>query len=174
MYLYKNNRTARNNALRMTFLFVTIALLTASCRGRQSPAPPLVDQQVIQDTLSVSGYSIHRVKLPYAHAITDRDGNTKRYGEAWLIKLRLQDAPRISDERIDFAIGDYTVPEYGGWKGGIYFRIYERELLEQLDQQMIRYKFPGADAFVASGLRLNARVDMSMKVEDEKEALGRD
>jgi hypothetical protein len=174
MYLYNKIRNMKSKVSGMALMFVAIVFISAFCRGRQKAAPPMVEQQLVQDSLSVVGYSIHRVKLPYEHEVTDQQGNKRRYSEAWLIKVRLQNAPRPSGERIDFAIGDYMIPEYGSWEGGIYFRIYERALLEQLDQKMIRYRAPGSDEMITSGQRLDAAMDTPRKVEDEKEVLERE
>ena len=45
--------------------------------------------------------------------------------------------------RTDIYIGDYRVPEYGGYKNGVYFKIYDENLLRSLNDQEVSIAVAG-------------------------------
>ncbi len=60
---------------------------------------------------------------------------------------------------LELYIGDYRVPEYGGTRDGLYFRIYDERLLSRLEGKEFRYRFAGPEIhhsgvrFSTTGLR---------------------
>lgn len=100
-------------------------------------------QQPQQDqNLQLKGYEVHfvRAKKPYQYRTEKNE--LKKAEAAYLVLLHFEKRPPVTNERIDFYIGDYKVPEYGGTKTGIYFRIFDQALLNRLNNQPISWKLP--------------------------------
>lgn len=130
----------------MKALLVSIVLLIpfspAACNRRavsEQTAPQAQASgptpEVKTEPLELTGVEIHRVKLSAAQKVRDNEGRERVYEQAWLVLLSFKNPPPVRNERMDFYIGDYRVPEYGGFKDGIYFRIYDESLLQSLNDQ---------------------------------------
>lgn len=135
-------KTIRLN-IKLAFIVITSLFMYSSCQNKpQAVVSTNVEQAKIitQDSISLIDVTVHLVKLDF-----DFKHNDTVYKHAWLIKLQLDNMPAYPAQRIDFAIGDYIIPEYGGWEKGIYFRVYEEQLLDKLNNAEIRYKLPGDD-----------------------------
>lgn len=156
---------------------VMIASTCILCQGKKTVPPAKTDTIVqienIQDSMEFIGYSIHLVKLPVAYETKDAQGKSKRYTEAWLVKFELKNMPRYSAQRIDFSIGDYPISEYGGWEKGIYFRIYEKKLLEKLSSGVIRFRMPSSDTMIFTKQKFEMPASKKFDFEDEAKVLGK-
>ena len=147
------------------------------CQSKKQDAPVAVNaaqQQPAIDSIKLKEYSVHLVKLPFTYVIKDEKGAKKQYDRAWLVKLEFEKIPKLVSLTIDFAIGDYIIPEYGGWKKGIYFKIYQTELLESLNNQEILYRLPDQDNMISTKQVFNISAYKTLKIEDERELLKKD
>ena len=81
--------------------------------------------------------------------------------------------PTYYSERIDFFIGDYRIPEYGGWEGGIYFKVYEEDLLRRLNNAEFLYRLPENKEVVKFDTRFKLPDLDGLEMIDEKSAIGR-
>ena len=73
---------------------------------------------------------------------------------------------------IDFYIGDYRIPEYGGRENRIYFRIHDPKLLESLDGQTISYQVANQGK-VSLGKKFVKPDTKTMKVVSEESVIKR-
>ncbi len=89
--------------------------------------------------LRLEGYDVAFVRLERPYTTRDSLGEEHTYTEAFLVRFEVPH-PGFWGEKIDFFIGDYRVPEYGGWEGGVYFKIYDPAVLMSLDNLDIRYR----------------------------------
>ena len=71
---------------------------------------------------------------------TNQVGKAQRFTEGYVVLLSLT-GPKFSGPKLDLFVGDYEVPEYGGWAKGIYFKVYDPALLSRLDGREFRYRF---------------------------------
>ncbi|NNK88950.1 MAG: hypothetical protein HKO90_11765 [Flavobacteriaceae bacterium] len=127
-----------------------------------------VYQKQEQDTMILKGYDLKLVKLDYPVMI-----NESSYETAWIIKLNLSDMPTYYSERIDFFLGDYQIPEYGGWEGGIYFKVYDEELLRRLNNAEFHCRLPGSSEAVSLDSRFELPDLGSLEMIDENAVIGR-
>lgn len=160
-------------------LLILISLTGVLCQGKKAAGAQMNNlskdesQLPVQDSLVVMSYAIHRVKLPTEHIVTDAKGNKASYELAWLVMLELKNMPKAPAQRIDFAIGEYVVPEYGGWEKGIYFRVYDDDIMSGLNNQAISYRLSPGDKMIISRITLMVPTDKNLKLEDENDLLGR-
>ena len=84
--------------------------------------------------LHIKGYKIFVQQLERPVMRKDEKGEKKRYEKVYVVELKgYFGEPRAIP--IDIYIGDYKIPEYGGTKDGIYFKMYDSALLESLEGQ---------------------------------------
>lgn len=90
--------------------------------------------------ISISSYeiSVHEFEKPFMKI--DTKGTKRSYTKVYIINLK-GNFGEPSAIPVDIFIGDYKVPEYGGTKDGIYFRIYDEKLLEDLENKQFSYGF---------------------------------
>jgi hypothetical protein len=130
------------------------------------------DSQQREEQLRLEGYDVAFVRLERPHTVRDSLGEERTYNEAFLVRLMVPH-PGFWGERVNYFIGDFWVPEYGGWEQGVYFKVYERALFLSLDSLDVRYRI-GSDGPVRSFDRtfvigrLPSQPEMS-----EREAIGR-
>lgn len=136
----------------MKVLSIFIALLvqlspTACNRSGTKTSSPAQSTPVTtteaEKRLELTAIELHKVKLEYPHKVRDKDGPEKAYAEAWLVLLSFRNLPPAADMGMDLFIGDYRIPEYGGFKDGIYFRIYDEQLLQSLNGKEVSVSFAG-------------------------------
>ena len=131
----------------MKAAFIFIALLApfapAACNRAtiETPGPQSTASaqptNVKPQTLELTSVKIHKTRLNYSHKVREKDGKERVYEQAWLVLLSFKNSEPVMDTRIDFYIGDYRIPEYGGTNDGIYFRVYDESLLKSLNNQEI-------------------------------------
>jgi len=121
---------AKYHIILTLFAWQMLAISTTSCA--QHP-----DQEL---TLQLKSVDVHLVKpvKPYQYR-TDKN-ELKTVAQAYLVLFDFEKIPPVTNERTDFYIGDYRIPEYGGTKTGIYFRIYDPAIVNRLNNQPISWK----------------------------------
>lgn len=160
-----------------TLLIPMAAFSLMVCQGKQQAAPPVsavtsVPPPKAQDAMEVIGYTIHRVKLPFAYSAKDAKGSVTQYKEAWLIKLELKNMLRYPAQRVQFAVGDYIIPEYGSWKNGIYFKVYDQATFDKLAQQEIKFRLPNGKEFITTKKQFEGTANKKFSLEDERSVIG--
>jgi hypothetical protein len=124
-------------------LAAAASLLPAACRanpslaGSSGTAPPV-------ETLELKGYELIHLQLAQPLRRLDAAGRPVTFSDAYLVRLEVA-KPQGWDELVRFYVGDYQVPEYGGWERGIYFKIYEPALLTRLAGGELRYRIGSGD-----------------------------
>jgi hypothetical protein len=88
----------------------------------------------------LKGIEVVRAELARPHTAIDAGGEKRQYTHAHVVLLEIEGL-RISGPALEVLIGDYKVPEYGGWERGIYFKVYEAALLEKLAGHEMRWRF---------------------------------
>lgn len=84
--------------------------------------------------LHIKDYKILVQQLERPVMRKDAKGEKQRYEKVYVVELKgYFGGPRAIP--IDIYIGDYKIPEYGGTKDGVYFKIYDSALLEKLEGQ---------------------------------------
>lgn len=111
-------------------LLVTL-LITASTGVFQATAQ---DDKQKRPKISISSYDIYIQVLTKPRIIVDAKGQQKSYTKAYVVRLKGYFAVDRAIP-VDVYIGDYKIPEYGGTKDGIYFKVYDEKLLQKLDNQ---------------------------------------
>lgn len=77
----------------------------------------------------------------------------------YIVKLQLDNIPKISSLGFDVYIGDYRIRKYFGCIGGICFKIYDPQFFSQYAGQNIRFSTDGI-IFQDSGQRLSEIADV--------------
>jgi hypothetical protein len=110
---------------------VLLALGAAQTRGE---APRASGERV-----ELRGYEAYHVRLAQPFTRLEANGEKRTATEAYVVRLKIS-RPEFWGEKIDYFVGDYRIPEYGGWAEGIYFKVYDRDLFESLRGGELRYR----------------------------------
>lgn len=111
-------------------LQIACALLAAQERAAQRPE------------IMIIGYEIKLQEFEKPIIRINEKGEMQRYTKAYVVYVKGSfGEPRAIP--VEIYIGDYRVPEYGGMKDGIYFRIYEDTLLQRLEGKPFGYGYEG-------------------------------
>ena len=124
------------------------------------------------EPLELTDIKLHKVRLSYQHKFREKDGKEKVYEQAWLVLLFFKTSLPVTDTSMDFYIGDYRVPEYGGFKDGIYFRIYDEGLLRSLDEKEVSVGVGGKKER-SLGKKLTTKDYGKLPIEEESSVLKR-
>lgn len=90
--------------------------------------------------VTISAYDIYEQRLKQPMTVMDIRGVKKTTEKIYIVELKGEfDEPGAIP--VDIFIGDYKVPEYGGTKEGIYFKIYDGELLQRLEAKPFGYGY---------------------------------
>lgn len=121
-------------------------------------------------TIELKEYVVHQVQGKKYYTYKDKDNKRKESKTAYLVTLTFAQKLEPMDINIDYYIGDYKIPEYGGTENGIYFRLIEPGLLEKLNNQSFSYKV-GNEERVPLKKKFVAPDVKRMKVETEESVL---
>ena len=136
----------------MKALFILIALLVsfapAACNRAAEQTPPAQqakspEPEVRQEPMELREIELHKVKLAAPHKVRDKNQKERVFDQAWLVLLSFKNQLPVRNMRTEIYIGDYRVPEYGGYKNGIYFKIYDENLLRSLNDQEVSLAVAG-------------------------------
>ena len=94
--------------------------------------------------VALYSYEIVQLELKKPVRLRDAEGKEQSYDRAYLVTLK-GTFPRDQGIGMELYIGDYRVPEYGGTKDGMYFRIYDEKLLNSLEGKEFRYRIGRAE-----------------------------
>ena len=113
-----------------------VAVTLAGCNATAPAKDPGGGRQDPQRTQEVRliDYSVHHVDLTHAVAIGGREVT-----EAYLVRLEME-LPSARGPVVQLLLGGEPVREYGGWTGGIYFKVYDRAALERLGGKAFAYR----------------------------------
>lgn len=165
----------------MKALFIFFALFVpfapAACSRTVEQTPPVQQAQapateVRQEPLELTGIELHRVKLAAPHKMRDKDEKERVFDQAWLVLLTFKNELPVRNMRTDIYVGEYRVPEYGGYKTGVYFKIYDENLLRSLNDQEISVA-PAGKKKQSLGRKLSTTDYERLPVEEESAVLKR-
>lgn len=97
-------------------------------------------REVSRPAISLSSYDVVLLELKKPFVMRDREGKPQSYDRAYVVTLKGR-FPADQALGMELFIGDYRVPEYGGTRDGLYFRIYDEKLLARLEGKDFRYRF---------------------------------
>lgn len=145
------------------------AATETSSSHTQTPSPAT---EVKHEPLELTSIEIHKVRLSYPQKLREKDGKERVYEQAWLVLLTFRNLGPVTDTGMDLFIGDYRVPEYGDFKGGIYFRVYDESLLRSLDEKEISVGVGGKKT-QSLGKKLSTKDYGKLSIEEESAVLKR-
>ena len=85
-------------------------------------------------------FAVYRVQGKKPFKYRDENFNLKESKTAYLVTFTFASEPKVMNTHVNFYMGDYRIPEYGGLEKGIYFRFYDPRLLESLNGKDILYQ----------------------------------
>ena len=138
------------------------------CRSapQHQPGPPRVDDA----QLEVGKVFVHQVRLVTPVRLPDASGVVREYTTAFLVRLKVHRPPSM-EPLVRFYVGDYEVPESGGWKRGVYFKVYDRARLQGLDGKDLWYSYRSVERR-RLGARFEVPADQELaELHDERELL---
>ncbi len=94
----------------------------------------------VPEKTTISSYEILIQTFDKPITRIDDKGEKIKYEKAYVIKL-MGNIDVSGAIPVDIYIGDYKIPEYGGTKDGIYFKIYDEKLLKDLENKPFGYGF---------------------------------
>ncbi len=74
-------------------------------------------------------------------------------GVTYLVTVRLATVPQPTSHGWALYVNDFRIPKYWAYKGGIYFKVFDREFLEAHHGQPLRFSPNGTD-FIDTGVKL--------------------
>ena len=122
--------------------------------------------------MELTGIELHKVKLAAPHKMRDKDQKERTFDQAWVVLLSFKNRLPVRNARTDIYIGDYLVPEYGGHKNGVYFKIYDENLLRSLNDQEVSIAVGGKKK-QSLGRKFSSADYARLSVEEESAVLKR-
>lgn len=155
-------------------LAVLAVSVVVSCQATDTTAPPEepgVGSPRDAREVELRGFSIHRVALARPHRMLGAGGRERTFREAYVVRLEMT-LPRQGGPAMELYVGETRIREYGGWKGGLYFKVYEASELKRLAGGEVSWRWPERER-VASGRRLEVDNLQALSLEEEADVLGR-
>jgi hypothetical protein len=144
----------------LVFSFSLLAIPLPSAR-RQSQG-----DQTKAEAIRLNSYDVVQLELKAPVRLRDTEGKEHSYDRAYLFTLK-GTFPRDQAMALELYIGDYQIPEYGGTRDGLYFRIYDPKLLERFDGKEFRYRF-GSPEIHSFGQRFSLKFLRPLKTQKEQ------
>jgi hypothetical protein len=72
---------------------------------------------------------------------------------AYLIKVHLESLPEATSHGWALYVNDVRIPKYWAYKDGIYFKVFDREFLDEHREKPLRFSPNGTD-FIDTGVKL--------------------
>jgi len=152
----------------MAVIMAFLGMISCESNAKKSESTLSVVQTAKQEPLVISDVQVDLVKLDYKF-----QQDSISYDTAWLIRLQIHNMPIYRDSGIEFFIGDEKIREYGGTEDGIYFKVYEKEMLNRMADAEIRYKLDVSGDIMYSKVRFKLPNLDDLKMINEKELLKR-
>lgn len=133
-------------------LFGAVACDQTEKQTVQTPPPDQIEQPPRPD-IKYSGAEGFRVRLDAPLVRPDASGTPRSWDEAFVVRLRVSRPPSPGPAFEVFLDGD-SVGEYGGWKEGIYFWVFDPREMDGLDGRALSYRFAGGDLVELGALSL--------------------
>ncbi len=95
-------------------------------------------EKPVKEPVTISGYELLHVKLSPSRKSRGVDGEVRNWESAYIVRL-ITTMPEQEGLHVNFYIGGWKVPEYGGWKGGVYFYVYDPARLKWMDGKPFAY-----------------------------------
>lgn len=125
--------------MKRILVFALVSLSCCSLLVGLHPAQAQTSNQERPKIVELKSYEIVQLELKKPVRLRDAEGKEQSYERAYLVTIK-GTFPRDQAIGMELYIGDYRVPEYGGMKDGIYFRIYDEKLLNNLEGKEFRYR----------------------------------
>lgn len=75
---------------------------------------------------------------------------------SYIVKLYTQTPPIYNSRGVELYVGNQQIRQYSQFKNGIYFKVNDPQQLSALQGEEVRFRRPGADEFINTGVRLPA------------------
>ena len=151
-------RDYMNSRWQIGLLILTLALFSlAACDAvEQSEVTPQITSEKIQPEpdITLNSVEVLRVSLDKEVVRPDARGEDKAWTEAYVVQFEIT-LPQAMGPAFNIYLNDDIIPEYGEWKGGIYFWVYDPEELMSLNGRTISYRFGGSQRFKIGTLTLD-------------------
>jgi hypothetical protein len=124
-------------------LAITLGFLTLGSSASLLGSAAQSQDQTKREPIRLTSYEITQLELTKTVRLLDTEGKEQKYDRAYVVTLK-GNFPLNQGLGFELYIGDYRIPEYGGTRDGLYFRIYDEKLLSRLEDKDFRYRFgPG-------------------------------
>jgi hypothetical protein len=122
-------------------LAITLGFLTlGSSANLLGSSPAQASDETKREPIRLISYEITQLELKKTVRLLDPEGKEQKYDRAYVVTLK-GNFPLNQGLGFELYIGDYRIPEYGGTREGLYFRIYDEKLLSRLEGKDFRYRF---------------------------------
>src|SRR5260221_11868641 len=74
---------------------------------------------------------------------------------AYLVKVRLETLPQATSQGWALYVGDFRIPKYWAFKGGIYFKVFDPQFFADHQGQPLRFSQNGTEV-IDAGVKLLA------------------
>lgn len=145
--------------------FSTALLALPLSFGAFTPARAQTESHDKLPAIQLVSYDVVRLELKKPVRLRDSEGKEQTYDRAYLVTLK-GTFPRNQGLGMELYIGDYRVPEYGGTRDGIYFRLYDEKLVASLEGKEFRYRFASKE-IRSLNMRFSVKSKGQLKVEKE-------
>ncbi|HIK16835.1 MAG TPA: hypothetical protein IGS53_16340 [Leptolyngbyaceae cyanobacterium M33_DOE_097] len=87
---------------------------------------------------------------------------------SYIVKLYTQTPMVYNSMGVELYVGDHLIRQYSQFKNGIYFKVNDPQQLTTLQGEEVRFRRPGAEEFINTGVRLPAEevVERSLRTVD--------
>ena len=86
------------------------------------------------------------------HYAADRGAEIEEV--SYMVKLYTQTPPVYNSMGVELYVGNQKIRQYSQFKNGIYFKVNDPQQLSALQGEEVRFRRPGADEFINTGVRL--------------------
>jgi len=128
--------------------------------------PAQAQDQTKREPIRLISYEVSQLELKKTVRLLDTEGKEQKYDRAYVVTLK-GNFPLNQALGFELYIGDYRVPEYGGTRDGLYFRIYDQKLLSRLENKEFRYRF-GPGEMRSLDTRFSMKSFHTLKIQKEQ------
>lgn len=96
------------------------------------------------------------------HYATERGTEVEEV--SYIVKLYTATPPVYNSMGMELYVGSQEIRKYSQFKNGIYFKINDPQQLSKLQGEEVRFRRPGADEFINTGVRLPANETINRRL----------